>query len=89
VLLLLKDAPFDKRNAQLVPAAGSCVDCPKRTGHNKLLFADKDSNCKYWHDAEGQLRHVGLTTVTPGRAVIAPQKQSASIGMHRVNRISN
>ncbi|SNS80162.1 chromosome partitioning protein, ParB family [Granulicella rosea] len=40
VLLLLKDAPFDKRNAQLVPAAGSCVDCPKRTGHNKLLFAD-------------------------------------------------
>jgi ParB family transcriptional regulator, chromosome partitioning protein len=23
-----------------VPAAGSCVDCPKRTGHNKLLFSD-------------------------------------------------
>lgn len=47
VLLLLKDAPFDKRNAQLVPAAGSCVDCPKRTGHNKLLFADlgKQDNC--------------------------------------------
>jgi ParB family chromosome partitioning protein len=40
VLLLLKDAPFDKRNAQLVPTAGSCVDCPKRTGQNKLLFAD-------------------------------------------------
>jgi ParB family transcriptional regulator, chromosome partitioning protein len=40
VLLLLKEAPFDRRNAQLVPAAGSCVDCPKRTGHNKLLFAD-------------------------------------------------
>ena len=40
VLLLLKEAPFDKRDAQLVPAAGSCVDCPKRTGHNKLLFAD-------------------------------------------------
>ncbi|HWH60656.1 MAG TPA: ParB/RepB/Spo0J family partition protein [Terriglobales bacterium] len=47
VLLLLKDAPFDKRNAQLVPAAGSCVECPKRTGHNKLLFADlgKQDNC--------------------------------------------
>jgi ParB family chromosome partitioning protein len=40
VLLLLKDAPFDRGNAELVPAAGSCVDCPKRTGHNKLLFAD-------------------------------------------------
>ena len=40
VLLILKDAPFSKHDVQLVPAAGSCVDCPKRTGHNKLLFAD-------------------------------------------------
>jgi hypothetical protein len=40
VLLLLKEAPFSKRDVQLAPAAGSCVDCPKRTGHNKLLFAD-------------------------------------------------
>jgi ParB family transcriptional regulator, chromosome partitioning protein len=40
VMLILKDAPFNKRDAQLVPAAGSCVDCPKRTGHNKLLFSD-------------------------------------------------
>jgi ParB family transcriptional regulator, chromosome partitioning protein len=40
VLLLLKDAPFDRRNAHLVAIAGSCVDCPNRTGHNKLLFAD-------------------------------------------------
>ena len=40
VLLILKDAPFDKRDAQLVPTAGSCADCPKRTGHNKLLFGD-------------------------------------------------
>jgi ParB family chromosome partitioning protein len=40
VLLVLKDAPFDKRDVQLVPTAGSCADCPKRTGHNKLLFGD-------------------------------------------------
>jgi ParB family chromosome partitioning protein len=40
VLLLLKDAPFDRRDAHLVAIAGSCVDCPKRTGHNKLLFSD-------------------------------------------------
>jgi ParB family transcriptional regulator, chromosome partitioning protein len=40
VLLLLKDAPFDKRDAHLVAIAGSCVDCPKRTGHNRLLFSD-------------------------------------------------
>jgi len=40
VLLVLKDAPFDKRDVQLVLTAGSCADCPKRTGHNKLLFGD-------------------------------------------------
>lgn len=40
ILLILKDAPFNKRDAQLVPASGSCADCPKRTGHNKLLFGD-------------------------------------------------
>jgi ParB family chromosome partitioning protein len=40
VLLILNDAPFDKRDTQLFPTAGSCADCPKRTGHNKLLFAD-------------------------------------------------
>jgi ParB family transcriptional regulator, chromosome partitioning protein len=40
ILLVLKDAPFNKRDEQLVPAAGSCAECPKRTGHNKLLFGD-------------------------------------------------
>ncbi|GGA80150.1 hypothetical protein GCM10011507_34250 [Edaphobacter acidisoli] len=40
VLLVLKLAPFDTKDAALVPSAGSCLDCPKRTGHNKLLFAD-------------------------------------------------
>jgi ParB family chromosome partitioning protein len=40
VLLFLKDAPFDKRDAHLVAIAGNCVDCPRRTGHNKLLFSD-------------------------------------------------
>jgi PAS domain S-box-containing protein len=30
-----------------VPAAGSCLDCPKRTGHNRLLFADVQQDaCK-------------------------------------------
>jgi ParB family chromosome partitioning protein len=40
ILLSLKDAPFDKRDAHLVAIAGSCVDCSKRTGHNTLLFSD-------------------------------------------------
>jgi ParB family chromosome partitioning protein len=40
LMLILKLAPFNRRDGQLVPVAGGCVDCPKRTGHNKLLFAD-------------------------------------------------
>ena len=40
ILLVLKLAPFDKSDAQLVPAASSCVECPLRTGHNKLLFSE-------------------------------------------------
>ena len=45
ILLQLASASFDKQDEALVPAAGSCSDCPKRTGFNKLLFADvrKDS----------------------------------------------
>jgi ParB family chromosome partitioning protein len=40
IMLILKEAPFDKRDAHLVAIAGSCLDCSKRTGHNKLLFAE-------------------------------------------------
>jgi ParB family transcriptional regulator, chromosome partitioning protein len=45
ILLQLSSAPFDKQDEKLVPEAGSCANCPKRTGFNKLLFADvrKDS----------------------------------------------
>jgi ParB family chromosome partitioning protein len=45
ILLQLASAPFDKQDETLVPEAGSCVNCSKRTGFNKLLFPDvrKDS----------------------------------------------
>jgi len=45
ILLQLASAPFDKQDEILVPEAGSCANCPKRTGFNKLLFVDirKDS----------------------------------------------
>ncbi len=39
-MLRLAEAPFDKGDATLVPAAGSCKDCPKRTGNQRELFAD-------------------------------------------------
>jgi len=38
ILLSLDSVPFDKSDATLVPEAGSCAECPKRTGFNTLLF---------------------------------------------------
>jgi ParB family chromosome partitioning protein len=45
ILLELAAAPFSKSDEKLLPEAGSCANCPKRTGFNALLFADvrKDS----------------------------------------------
>jgi ParB/RepB/Spo0J family partition protein len=36
----LKGAPFDPKDAALVPDAGPCAACPKRSGNQKELFAD-------------------------------------------------
>lgn len=36
----LKNAPFDGNDANLLPAAGACSVCPKRTGNNPLLFPE-------------------------------------------------
>jgi ParB family chromosome partitioning protein len=45
ILLELATAPFSKEDATLVPEGGSCVDCPKRTGHNALLFSEWAAQC--------------------------------------------
>lgn len=42
-MLRLVDAPFDRADATLVPSAGACAACPKRTGNQKELFADLES----------------------------------------------
>ena len=42
-MLRLADAPFDKGDKTLVPKAGACKDCPKRTGNQAELFADVKS----------------------------------------------
>ncbi len=36
----LATAPFDKKDATLLPKAGACLTCPKRSGASPLLFAD-------------------------------------------------
>jgi ParB family chromosome partitioning protein len=40
ILLSLDHVPFDKGDGTLVPEAGSCTECPKRTGFNTLLFGE-------------------------------------------------
>jgi hypothetical protein len=69
ILLQLASAPFDKQDETLVPEAGSCVNCPKRTGFNKLLFPDvrKDS-CKlcgirFWGWGAGE----GVSSPSPAQ----------------------
>lgn len=42
-MLQLKDAPFKTTDEDLVPKAGSCTTCPKRTGNQPELFADIES----------------------------------------------
>ena len=39
-MLRLKEAPFSQSDATLVPEAGACKACPKRTGANPDLFTD-------------------------------------------------
>jgi ParB family chromosome partitioning protein len=36
----ITNAPFDAQDETLLPAAGSCARCPKRTGNNPLLFPE-------------------------------------------------
>jgi len=45
ILLELAAAPFNKNDAALVPQAGNCAECPKRTGFHTMLFSEvrKDS----------------------------------------------
>ena len=38
--LSLISVPFSKDDETLVPEAGSCANCPKRTGFNTLLFSE-------------------------------------------------
>jgi len=40
VMLVLASAPFDTNDAKLIPNAGACTDCKKRTGNDRMLFPD-------------------------------------------------
>ena len=44
VQLNLDKAPFDTTDPKLLPAAGACTTCPKRTGSNPMLFEGMGKN---------------------------------------------
>jgi ParB family chromosome partitioning protein len=58
VYLPLDEAPFDREDASLNPAAGACSACPRRSGYNTSLFSDVvadqclDGNCYHAKLAE-------------------------------------
>jgi len=39
-MMRLENAPFDSKSATLLPKAGACTTCPKRTGNQQELFSD-------------------------------------------------
>lgn len=43
-MLSLDTAPFSITDSKLLPAAGSCEKCPKRTGNQPEIFNDIDAN---------------------------------------------
>ena len=51
VYLGLQSVPFSKDDETLVPEAGSCTNCPKRTGFNRLLFSEVREDCDSCTDA--------------------------------------
>lgn len=92
-MLKLSAAPFKITDASLVPEAGSCRECPKRTGANPELFSDvgsadtcTDSACfNRKTDAHRQrlldeARAQGLEVITGAAAKkIMPERYSSSM----------
>jgi ParB/RepB/Spo0J family partition protein len=78
-MLSLGSAPFPTRDADLVPSAGACATCPKRTGNNPDLFGDvsradvcTDPGCfSAKKDAEWQ--RVQLRAADAGQVVLTDQ----------------
>jgi ParB family chromosome partitioning protein len=96
ILLSLEAVPFDKNDEGLVPEAGSCANCPKRTGYNTLLFdaalqdscLDKDCyNNKLTRNVERQIAEkptlVQITTEwkAPGNSAVLGRNQYVALNL--------
>lgn len=76
-MLKLVDAKFDRADPALVPKAGPCTTCPKRTGNQGELFSDVDSpdlctdlacfrskNDAWWKTAAVEAKKSGRTVLS-------------------------
>lgn len=102
ILLSLDSVPFDKSDTTLVPEAGSCAECPKRTGFNTLLFggmSNRDQctdaaclNNKVGRFVERQIAEkpklVQITTarVTQGDSAILPRTCYVALQLAKGNK---
>ena len=77
-MLSLAEAPFPTKDPNLVPEAGACAACPKRTGNNPDLFGDvkrgdlcTDLACfnakkeAHWSGLQEQAQAGGATVLGP------------------------
>lgn len=54
VHLEMADAQFDLDSADLVPSAGTCTACPKRTKNSPELIADRDFATEHYKDGKSE-----------------------------------
>ena len=80
-MLKLAEASFPIKDKKLLPKAGSCVDCPKRTGNQRDLFPDiksadvctdpgcfKEKQGAHWKRAQEKALAAGKEMVPKGDA---------------------
>jgi ParB/RepB/Spo0J family partition protein len=59
----LSSAPFKKDDPDLVPAAGACKVCPKRSGFNKSLFPDLDKEDRCFDSSCFELKKAAFMAI--------------------------
>jgi ParB/RepB/Spo0J family partition protein len=90
-MLRLEDAPFDRADAGLVPTAGACTSCPKRTGAQSELFADIDSPdlCTDMHchrsKVDAQWKLLQIRSKETGQKLLS-EKETKSVFQHGSER---
>lgn len=93
-MLALSGAPFDRGDAALVPAAGPCTTCPKRTGAQPELFADvksqdtctdpgcfADKKAAHWAEVSAKAR-------AKGQAVLS-EKETKKVFPYNSNHLAH